>query len=251
MSFKKIISETNEIIKKGWVPALSSGTGGMGITFEKALNIKTNTLEIPDYDGIEIKTKLIDKNGYISLFNATPDSDLCEIKRIQKKYGYPDSKNRKYKVFNMSFYSNQKICIGKNLLATINVDREQQKIFLEIIDRNLNLVDSKCSWSFKLLNVKTNRKLQKLFLVYGQKKIINNRTYYKYLNYYCYKFYDFDSFLQCIEDGDIRITFKISVIRSGDRKGEIKDHGTSFDIKESKIENIYRKIVNENDSNCF
>lgn len=242
MSFKKIIHETNEIIKKGWIPALSNGTGGMGITFEKMLNIKTNTLELPDYDGIEIKTKSINKNGYISLFNATPDSNLFEIKRIQEKYGYPDSKNKKYKVFNMSFYSNQKIYIGKNLLATINVDRKKQKIFLAIIDRNLNLVDSKCSWTFELLKGKVHRKLQKLFLVYGQKKIINNSTYYKYLKYYCYKFHNFNSFLQCIEDGDIRITFKISVIRSGERKGEIKDHGTSFDIKESKIENIYDRF---------
>lgn len=243
MPFKNIIIEANKIIEKEWIKGLYNGTGGLGVTFEKMLNIETNTFEIPDYEGVEIKTKLINKGGYVSLFNATPDSYLFEIKRIQQTYGYPDSKNKEFKVFNMSFYANEKTYIGNNLYATIKVDNKNKKIFLLIFDRYNNLIDSDCSWSFELLEEKINRKLQKLFLIYGEKKVINDNVYYRYLKYNCYELKAFDNFISCLESGEIRISFKIGVVRSGKRIGKICDHGTSFDIDLSKIEKIYNKII--------
>lgn len=242
MLFKNIVFETDKIIKKGWTKSLYNGTGGLGITFEKLLNIETNKFEIPDYGEIEIKTKLYNRPGYISLFNATPDSYLFEIKRIQETYGYPDSRNKKYKVFNISFYANKKIYIGKNLYAMLKIDREKQKIFLLIMDRQYNIIDSDSSWSFELLEEKINRKLKNLFLVFGEKRNVDNVTYYKYLKYECYAFKDFKAFLNSLENGEIRISFKIGVIRTGPKQGKICDHGTSFDIDISKIEKIYNKI---------
>lgn len=110
------------------------------------------------------------------------------------------------------------------------------------MDRYYNIVDADCSWSFELLEEKINRKLKNLFLVFGERKIIDNVTYYKYLKYECYTFKDFDAFLDSLENGDIRISFKIGVIRTGSKQGKICDHGTSFDIDVSKIEKIYNKI---------
>ena len=242
MLFQKIIDKTNKIINEDWIKSQYNGTGGIGITFEKKLNIETNTFEIPDFENIEIKTKLINSKSYISLFNATPDSYLFEIKRIHQTYGYPDKKEKQYNVFNMSFYTNTKIYIGKNLYGKIKVDRKNHQVILIIIDRYGNLVDSDCRWSFELLPQKLNRKLKYLFLVHGNKKIINNETYYKYLDYDCFILKDFNHFIKCIEEGYIRITFKISLTRTGPKKGQIRDHGTSFDIKETDIEQLYYEI---------
>ena len=240
--FKNIVDQTNRIIDIGWIQSLYNGTGGMGVTFEKLLNIETNDFEIPDYDGVEIKTKKNNHKGYIKLFNATPDSYLFEIKRIQQTYGYPDYKNKDYKVFNMSIYCKQKVYIGNGLFAKISIDRNKRQIFLLILNKNNQLIDSDCSWSFDLLEEKINRKLNFLFLVYGEQTTIQNKIYYKYLEYKCYKFKTFNDFLNCLENDEMRISFKIGVVRTGDKKGNIKDHGTSFDIKESKIENIYKEI---------
>lgn len=241
--FDDLISKTEKIIKRGWVKSLYNGTGGIGITLEKLLNITTNTFEIPDYEQIEIKTKLNNNKGYISLFNATPDSYLFEIKRILKTYGYPDSKNQQYKVFNLSFYSNKKIYIGNNLYGTLKIDRKEKKIILLIIDSSYQLVDSDCSWSFELLKEKINRKLQYLFLVYADKTVINNEIYYKYLKYSCYLFKSFEKFLENFENGNLRITFKIGVIKNGPKKGQIKNHGTSFDINQSKLEGVFKQTT--------
>lgn len=241
--FKNIISKTEKIINQQWVPSMYKGTGGMGITFEKLLNIETNTFEIPDYDNIEIKTKLYDRGGYISLFNATPDSYLFEIRRIRDTYGYPYSKDKELKVFNISVYSNKKVYIGNNLWVKLKIDKIKKRIFLLIINKYNNILDSDCSWSFELLKEKIYRKLKYLLLVYGTKKERNNITFYKYLKYHCYKLKNFENFLSCLETGDIRISFKIGVIRFGDKRGNIKDHGTSFDIEKSKLYKIYDEIV--------
>lgn len=243
MIFKQLMIETETIIEKGWIQSLFNGTEGLGITFEKMLNIPTNQFEIPDYNNIEIKTKLNNKQGYISLFNATPDSFLFEIKRIQQTYGYPDAQYPQYKVFNMSFYANQRIYIGKNLYATIKVDNKAKKVYLLILDSNDNIIDRNTSWSFNLLFEKINRKIKNLFLVFGEKKIINKATYYKYLKYNCYQFKSFNNFLHSLENGEIRISFKIGVIKSGEKKGKICDHGTSFDINVRSLSSIYHEII--------
>lgn len=250
MKFKEIAVETEKIIKEGWIKSRCAGTGGMGITFEKLLNIETNTLEIPDYDGIEIKTKSIHKNGYITLFSATPDSYLFEIKRIKDAYGYPDSILPAYKIFNMSIYANEKVYIGKNLFTKIKVDRVNNKLVMIVFDRFGNLIDDKTSWSFDLLEEKISRKLSKLLLVFGDKKIKNGVMYYRYLCYKCYNFTCFENFLDAIEDGKIRVTFKIGVVRSGDKLGNIHDHGTSFDICENKLDSIY-KLYNIEDGSTY
>lgn len=240
--FEKIITETERIIENGWIPSMYNGTGGLGVTFERLLNIETNTFEIPDYNNIEIKTKLYNKIGYISLFNATPDSYLSEIKRIRDTYGYPDSKNKEFKVFNISCYSNKNIYIGRGLYVRLKVDRIKKKVFLLITNKNNDIFDSDCNWSFELLEEKIYRKLKYLFLVYGEKKERKNLIFYKYLSYHCYNLKSFEEFLTCLENGDIRISFKIGVVRNGDKKGNIKDHGTSFDIEVAKLNKLYDEI---------
>lgn len=246
--FRTICKKTEKIINLSWVESSCSGSGGIGITFEKLLDIETNTLAIPDYGEIEIKTKLINKKTYISLFNATPDSYLFEIKRIRDNYGYPDSKNPSYKVFNISVYADKKIYIGKNLFAKLKIDMIGEKITLLIFDIYGNLVDSDCSWSFEMIREKVLRKLQYLFLVYGESMVENNTTYYRYLKYYCYKLKSFDSFIEALRIGNMRITFKIGVYREGGKRGQINDHGTSFDIKEDKIHSIYEDYKMSDDS---
>ncbi|MBE6152395.1 MAG: hypothetical protein E7165_03695 [Firmicutes bacterium] len=239
--FQEIIEKTEKIIKKNWIKSLYHGTGGIGITFEKLLNIETNTLEIPDYNQIEIKTKLNNNKGYITLFSATPDSYLFEIKRIQQLYGYPDSKQPKYKVFNLSFYYNKKTYISKSLYGKLNIDEKNKNISLLIFNKLDNLIDSDCSWSFDLIKEKIERKIKFLFLVYAEQQIIKNEVYYKYINYHCYTFKSFEHFIENFKNGFLRITFKIGVVREGEKAGCIKDHGTSFDIDYSKIEKIFNK----------
>ena len=71
---------------------------------------------------------------------------------------------------------------------------------------------------------------------------MKQNTYYKYLRYKCYRFKSFNHFLHSLEKGEIRISFKIGVIKSGEKKGKMCDHGTSFDININNLDSIYYEI---------
>ena len=64
---------------------------------------------------------------------------------------------------------------------------------------------------------------------------------YKYYDYYVWRLKDFKEFLKLIEDGTIRVTFKIDIFRKGPKIGEIDDRGVSFEIQELELERLYDK----------
>ena len=108
-TFFELNKKFNKIKNNGWILSQGNGNGAGGITFEKLLNIQTNNFEIPDFKDIELKVKYSNKEKYISLFNATPDSFLYEIKRINDEYGYSDKDFPNYNIFQTSVYSKLKI----------------------------------------------------------------------------------------------------------------------------------------------
>lgn len=62
-----------EIKNKGWIQSTINGNSSIGRTFETQIGNNENSLEIPDYKGIEIKTKISKKNIFITLFNCKPE----------------------------------------------------------------------------------------------------------------------------------------------------------------------------------
>jgi alpha-mannosidase len=70
-------------------------------------------------------------------------------------------------------------------------------------------------------------------------KFINGIEYFKYTDLHIYQLRDFNTFLKLIEKGIIKVTFKIGVVRIGDRKGKISDHGTSFSISKENLSKLY------------
>lgn len=65
----KLKNKFETIKKLGWIKSIRKGSTGIGATFEKLLGINENSFEIPDFDGIEIKTKRNYSNSFTSLFN--------------------------------------------------------------------------------------------------------------------------------------------------------------------------------------
>lgn len=241
-NMKKLKLEFEYIKKIGWIETAIKGPSGVGITFERLLHKEIENFEIPDYEDIEIKTRSADVKKYITLFNCTPDETyLFEIKRICGDYGLPDKIVKSQKVFYGLFYANKKSIVGNHLFK-LKVDRYNERIYLCVYDRNNNLIDDTTFWSFELLNEKLQRKMKLLALVNASYKKEFYQVYYKYTAISFYKLKDFDSFIQAIEKGIIRIVFKIGVFRSGRRFGQLHDHGTGFELKFDSIGEIYNLI---------
>ena len=105
------------------------------------------------------------------------------------------------------------------------------------------LIDDKTFWSFELLKEKLYRKLKYLMFIKAKRKYEFPYVYYKYTQAQFYILKSFDNFLKAIEQGNIRVTFKINAILSGKNKGKTHDHGTSFEIQEKDLEKIFYKDI--------
>lgn len=228
-----------EIKKMGWIKSLGNGNGAIGITFEKLLGKEIENFEIPDYEGIEIKVHGPYKKGTISLFSATPDSYLFEIKRIHELYSYPDKDMPQFKIFQMPIYYNKVSHYVENFHFSLHTDKEKKQLKLLVFNQYYELIDDKTAWSFDLLIEKIERKLTNLAIIEADRKKINGIKYFKYNNINFYKFKNFDTFLSLIKNGDIGVSFKIGVYKSGKKFGQIYDHGTTFIIKKNCINKLY------------
>jgi len=133
--------------------------------------------------------------------------------------------------------------MSKKFHFIIYVDWEQEKVVLRVHDKYSGaLIDDNSSWSFEMLKEKLYRKLTYLCLIKAERKYQFPNIYYKYNNYKFYVLKNFNDFINAIDKGIIKITFKINVFTKGHKKGQIHDHGTSFDISENDLEKIYYKV---------
>lgn len=229
-----------KIRKLGWIKSLRKGSTGIGYTFETLLGKKEENFELPDYKSVEIKVKRRFSKGFITLFNATPDNSFFVMQKIYDKYGFPESENSKNKVFMGSIYSKKITKLGKYKFSLL-VDWRNKCVRLLVFNGFLFLINDEVSWSFDLLEEKLNRKLKCLALVKTDIKTENGEDYFRYSYIRFYNLKNFQVFLKLIDEGIIRITFKVNLNKSGKKMGMMHDHGTGFDINEKDLLKLYEE----------
>ena len=183
-------------------------------------------------------------NSYITLFSCKPEGKYYhEVERIKDTYGYPHKTLSQYKVLNNSVYSNIKNKIGNRFYFQLKVCRVKQKIILMIYNLKGELLEDDVYWDFDIIKEKIERKLSVLAFIkaYSKKSKIDRYEYFKYNSIEFYFLKNFDTFINCIEHGIIRVNFKLNIRTSGNTIGKIHDHGTSFDILERDIPKLYKK----------
>lgn len=235
--------EFNRIKNMGYVKSTRGGTTGIGKTFEDLLGKAEDTLETPDYLGIEIKTRRAYSYAYTTLFNASPKNEKSnEVNCLVNTYGYPDKILLKSKVLNISVNADKSTLVANKYLFKLFINRKEQKIYLGISDKNFNILEKQVFWEFGTLKEKLTNKLKYLAFVKAWPRNLNGDLYYKYYHIDFYQLRGFEEFLYLVEEGKIRITFKLGVYRSGDKLGEIHDRGTSFEIQEENFEKLFIKL---------
>ena len=230
----------DKIKNLGWIECKNKNKNVTGKTLENLLEINPDNFEIPDYNTIEIKSKVSKRENYIDLFCATPDSYVLETKRLYDKYGYLDSNN--YKILNFVLYGEFLKPINNEYSAKLRIDYKNKKVIMEIYNKDNELIDNLSSWSFELLEEKLCRKLDYVCLVEGDKKFSHNVLYVRYDKYKFYKLKKFSNFIRLLKRGQIRISFTLGVYKSGSKSGKMHDHGTQFSIRKENIKLLFDEI---------
>lgn len=241
-AIKKLKLEFYKIQCRNWIPNQGSGFGSAGRTLEILLQKEEDQLILPDYHGIEIKTKLERSEPYIGLFSMALDNKPLEMKRLLKIGGYPDKTHPEFKVFHVGVSGNFRKKVGYRYSYQLKVDYLYKVVRLYIYDRYNHLIEWNMSWSFEQLQSRLEHKLQYLAFVPVKRWNLEGKIYFKYINITFFKLKGFSTFLKLIEDGTIRVMFKLSYFKSGEHFGEFHDHGTSFEIKEEDLELLFDVI---------
>jgi hypothetical protein len=168
------------------------------------------------------------------------------------KYGWPHKENgQKYPTTEMSF--RQTIgCLGRSDRGfMVKVDREERKVLISfdaeaISPRHaewLKGVQEKAGleelnpqpyWGFEDLERKTGAKLNNCFFVQAAVKKSDGKEFYNYERAMMLKGFDFEGFLQCLENGTILVDFDA---RTG------HNHGTKFRIRQNSWPLLYREKI--------
>ena len=234
MNKNKILKKFKEIKEMGWVTSKNKDLSGIGSTLENLFGIEQNSLEIPDLINFELKSHDLNSNFSITLFSATPDGDyLFEVERLKNTYGYPDKHMKEFKILNFETATNELNNLGSNFKQTIRVNKQKEVVKLHILTNNLELIDDEVSWSFKMLKDKFERKLRYLAFIDAQKK---------YENISFYESYSFDRFVELLEQGIIKIIFKIGVYKKGKKRGKMHNRGVVFTISRNNLKLLFKNI---------
>ena len=240
-NFIKLYEEIKKIKKLGWIPCSHKNYGSAGLKLEKLLGINIGNFELPDYYGIELKTKKSIKEENITLFCATPDKYLFEIKRLYNLYSYPENQNSEYKILSKRIMQGKLCYVSNNTYFTLKVDKNKKKLFLLIYDNKYNQIDESY-WSFDILKEKLERKITYLCYTKVKTQYSLNQLYVKYVDDQYFKLKSFNCFIDLIEQGIINVTIRVGTFKSGKRIGQIHDHGTGFCISEKDLEKLFTKI---------
>ena len=240
---EKLREQFDKISKKGYIKGIYNNLSSIGMTFENELNLKANPNSEPDYNGIEIKTRRTYSKSDITLFNAVPDGKQWnEIERLKNQYGYPYKNDKRYKALYAEIYGNKLSFAGIKFQYRLDVDKDEEKVFLCIYDRYGSLIERDVYWSFKYLENKIMNKLKILAIVNAWPNKIKGWNYFKYYKLDIYQFKNFELFLNLLDNGVIKLKLKVDIYRDKENYGKIYDHGCGFCIQEKDIKKLYNKL---------
>ncbi len=236
---EELKSKLIEIRNKGYIDSLRNGSSGVGYTLETLLGKKEDTFPFPDYNGVEIKSYRKNPDRNIHFFSIVPDGDfLFPYERILQYVGYPDKDYPEYKVFHMDLNAKVKTRVNRITNAWLYVDRNERKVSF-LASKMGRMVPINVSWSFDEILQRITTKIKRLLLVEAEFKTYNGKQRFHYTKFRYMELKKNDLFIDLIESGTISISIKLSIEKSPERLGLIKDHGCTFFIKLKDIEKLY------------
>ena len=229
-----------EIRKMEYVKSVRAGNTGVGATFESLLLKQEDSLEIPDFKGIEIKTKRSYSKAKITLFNMVPTgSTYYEVKRLRDTYGYRDNRDSNLKKLHTEVGTKEMVKVGIYYYFKLRVDRKKECVILGIYDWNKKLIEESTYWDFDVLKEKLYRKLRILAVVKAWPNRIGRVEYFKYYKMNIYLLKDFEAFIKAMEQDMIKINLKIGNYYGKEKYSMVNSHGVSISISEENLDQLF------------
>lgn len=232
------IREFEKIKDMGWIRTHRAGPTGIGKTLEDLLGITENNLDEPDFGEYELKSCRIDSNSMLTMFTRSPQPSRSNT-YLRMKYGYSSGA-----------YDNDE----KVLHSTLSADRftpiadtgHRLKIWCDVDGIYILSEDGreKVYWSREALKKCFERKYKNKF-VYAKalSRGVGAAEEFKFIEAYEVSGFDYEAFIDLLENGKIYVDLRIGQYHDGKNKGKTHDHGTAFRIKESDQPMLFKTKI--------
>jgi len=252
---ESLITELQKIAKRGWIENARKGNdGGIGNTLEDLLGIEENNLPIPNAAEWELKTQRLNTTSLTTLFHTEPSPRAIKFvpQVLLLNYGWKHKEaGKKYPENEMSFRqtihgkspSDRGFMVKidrKNRKVLISFDctkvSETQRDWLKRVENRIGLdeLEPQPYWGFDDLEHKAGTKLLNCFYVQAEVKKDDEKEFYKYSKVVMLQKFNFEAFLQELENGNILVDFDA---RTG------HNHGTKFRLRQNCFSNLYEKVT--------
>ena len=227
-TLEDFIYEFENICDMGWIKTHRAGPTGIGKTLEDLLGIPENNIDGPDFGDYELKSCRLNSNSILTIFTKTPQPRGA-ANTLRMTFGYSSDA-----------YDNDE----KVLHSTLSADR-----FVPIADtgRSLKILcgPTKISiiaedgieyayWTREQLKVAFEKKYKNKFVyVKALSRGLGSNEEFKFVEAYEVSGFDYEAFVDLLEEGRIYIDLRIGQYHGGIKHGQTHDHGTGFRIKEN------------------
>ncbi len=251
----ELIEKLIEISNRGWIENARHGNhGGIGNTLEDLLGIEENNLPIPNASEWELKTARLNSKALTTLIHIEPSPRALNIVPgiLLPHYGWKHKQaGLKYPLTEKSFRQTIHGMSHSNRGFRVMIDRINQKIIISFTSGNIDKVHKSWSksvlksighnelnpqpyWGFDDLRNVVGRKLPNCFYVQALVKKENGKEFYHYTKITMLEKFNFDGFLDLIEEGNILVDFDA---RTG------HNHGTKFRLRQNQFPRLYKKVT--------
>lgn len=236
---KKIVREFKRIQNLGYIKSRRSHNTGIGKTFEDYLGVEENNLKDPDFEGFEVKAQRFLANSKITLFTKSPSNPPKANIHIRENFGEPYEDNPNLKKIHTSFYHDKYNSYLNRYGFKLKIDHKSERLSIYVKDLNKNkIIDKSIYYEFDDLK-KSVKKLDKLFVVTADTKLVNEIEYFHFTEAQVFIRFNFEKFINFIAHNKIQYDIRIGSYKSGKNYGKPHDHGSGFRINREDLHEIY------------
>jgi len=238
---KELLSKIKRISKKGFIPTVTDGDTGVGMTLEAELGITANSLAEPDYRGIELKASRRKPKGTtnrVTLFSKVPNwqtSPVGKAINLLNKRGYSDSDGR------LSLYHTLNGKKPNSLGLKLAVDYKNDSIKQIYVSEKG--IEHDTTWALADLRTSLRTKHPATFWVKADSQFINGKEHFHYTDIVFTQMPKIEYLEMLIEDGVITLDYAMHK-RTG--TNTVRDHGYLFKILPANFNALFPKPTHFN-----
>ena len=195
--YSNLLEQFKKISKEKWIKSINNDHGGVGMTFEHKLGKKSDSLFLPDYEGIELKCTTRYSNYPLYLFTIAFDGPTFpEINRLIKLYGHTDKNYKDKKVLYAKLNLINPTIVNYKYKFILTINKKEDKLYLKISQLNDKLIEMKSFVYLSSIYDHVMIKLKKMAIVYASKMQKNNEDYFRYYKISIYELISYEKFIE-------------------------------------------------------